>query len=303
MVTNNLKNKKILITGATGFIGSHLCRELLKKGSIIHGISRTNQKPVAGITWWKNNLKDYKSLEQLMKKIKPDIVYHLAGEVTGSRNLEAILPTLQSNLVSTVNILTAATNIGCQRVIVIGSMEEPVKNQTACSPYAASKASSAIYCKLFYSLYQTPVVNLKLFMVYGEAQKDTKKLIPYVTNKLLQNEMPKLSSGKRLVDWIYIDDVVEALILSATALDIEGSEIEIGTGKFISVKNVVKKIKDLTLFKDPLQFGSLTDRPFEQVRKANISTAYKKLGWKPKVSLNQGLKNTVDWFKKNEKSV
>src|SRR5271155_2900674 len=98
---------------------------------------------------------------------------------------------------------------------------------------------------MFSALYQTQVVVAKIFMVYGPGQSDHTKLIPYVTTSLLRGEAPKLSSGVRSVDWIYVDDVVEGLIRCAEAPGIDGRTIELGSGKMASIREVVQQLSEL----------------------------------------------------------
>jgi UDP-glucose 4-epimerase len=101
-----------------------------------------------------------------------------------------------------------------------------------CSPYAAAKWSVSGYARMFRALYQIPVVIAKIFMVYGSGQTDHTKLIPYVILSLLRGEAPRLSSGVRLVDWIFVDDVVDGLIGCAQTHGIDGRTVEFGEAAF-----------------------------------------------------------------------
>jgi nucleoside-diphosphate-sugar epimerase len=180
-------------------------------------------------------------------------------------------------------------------------MEEPDINSSdvPSSPYSVAKWASTGYSRMFFSLYNTPVVTATLYMVYGPDQKDTSKLIPYVTNALLQNTAPKLSSGKREIDWIYIDDVVEGLIQIAITPGIEGKIIDIGSGKTCTIREVVEKIVDLIKPDVMPQFNALADRPLEKTRIANVELAGSLMKWKPQVSLPEGLARTVRWHRAN----
>jgi hypothetical protein len=113
--------------------------------------------------------------------------------------------------VAAANVLVAATEGGVRRLLLAGSLEEPDPHESwpvPASPYAAAKLGAGAVARMCHALYGTPVVWLRLFMVYGPAQPDVRKLIPHVTLSLLRGEAPRLSNGKRLVDWIYVDDVV-----------------------------------------------------------------------------------------------
>ena len=294
--------QKVLVTGASGFIGSHLCDRLSKDGAEVHAVSRTlrHTDPNTGIQWWQGKLEDIDTVRNILDPVKPEVIFHLASHVAGSRSLELVLPTLHSNLVSTVNLLTVATEIGCRRLVLIGSLEEPEPdhNQVPCSPYAAAKSASSAYGRMFHELYQTPVVIARLFMVYGSGQQDRRKLIPYVTLSLLQGQAPKLSSGQRLVDWIYVDDVVDGLLVAAQAPNVEGCTVDLGSGILVSIRTVVQQLSNLVGAETQPLFGALPDRPMEQVRVANTTYSYDKLGWQPATSLERGLELTVDWYRK-----
>jgi UDP-glucose 4-epimerase len=295
-----ISSKKVLITGASGFLGTHLCDRLCRNGAEVYAISRqirTSEHP--NLHWWQSNLEDLEAVEKLLTKIQPDIIFHLSGNVTGAAGSELVLSTYHSLLTSTVNILTVASNIGCDRLVLIGSLEEPDSSNhqiVPASPYAAAKWASSAYGRMFHQLYQTPVVIARTFMTYGPGQP-THKIIPSVILSLLQNQPPKLASGKREVDWIYIDDVITGLIATAKMPNIEGSTFDLGSGILIPIRQVVEKITDL--LGAPVQplFGVLPDRPVEKVTIANTSITQTQLNWQPVTTLEKGLLQTIDWYK------
>jgi UDP-glucose 4-epimerase len=309
-----VKGKSVLVTGAHGFIGSHLCAKLRDQGANVHGVSRAEHPAgfrrglggdgstvVGDVTWWTSSLQDEEEIGGLLRSIKPDIVYHLSGCVTGSRDGAVVLPTFRSNLVSTVTLLAALQKVGCERIILAGSMEEPAPGRTdpaSVSPYAASKWSSSIYGRMFYALYGLPVVIPQIFMVYGPGQRDLKKLVPYVTVSFLKNEDPQLCSGSRQVDWLYIDDAVDGFVACGGAADIAGQTLDIGSGTLMSVRGVVETLRLLTGTDASPHFGSQADRPFEIVRAADANDAFERLGWKSQVNVEEGLRRTVAWYQK-----
>jgi len=297
-----LARQTVLVTGASGFLGSHLCRHLCNQGAKVHAVSRTLRTTEnSSLHWWQGDLQDVATVQNLLSTIQPDIIFHVAGNSAAARQLELALPTFQANLMTTVNLLTVATNIGCGRIVLTGSLEEPdpaYADAIPSSPYAASKWASSVYGRMFHALYGTPVVNVRVFMTYGPGQQDIRKLIPYVILSLLQGQAPKLTMGQRQIDWIYVDDVAAGLVAAAQAPDVEGCRIDLGSGSLVPIHTVVRQLVKLVGSKVEPLFGTIPERPFEQVRVADTADTSAKLGWRPLTSLEKGLAATVDWYKR-----
>jgi UDP-glucose 4-epimerase len=292
---------KFLVTGATGFIGSHLCDRLLKRGAEVEAITRVVPATTSAACHWRAvDLADFAATARVFRDARPDTVFHLASHVTGTRSLDAVIPTFLSNAASTVNVLVAATEVGCRRVVLAGSSEEPLSSEvdaTPCSPYAAAKWTSATYGRLFHRIYGAPVVHTRIFMTYGPAQRDELKLIPYVIRCLLEEKPPLLASGRRQVDWIYVDDVVDGLLAAAEAPDAAGGTFDLGTGMGVSIREVVEELVRLTAPHVQPVFGARPDPAGESERVADTRVTSMKLNWKAKTTLNVGLKRTVDWHR------
>jgi UDP-glucose 4-epimerase len=292
----------ILITGANGFIGSHLCHRLSLGEGQVHAVYRSQRPADEGQAhWWQADLSDEAAVRGLFRDIRPDVIFHLASHVKGAPNLEHVLPTFRSNLQSTVNLLTLAAEKGCQRMVITGSLAEPEPQNGELfpsAPYAAAKWASSGYARMFHALYKLPVVVARVFMVYGPAQQDLTKLIPYVTLSLLRGERPKISSGGRPVDWIYVSDVVDGFMALAETPGIDGGTFEIGSGSLISIRDIVQKLARIVDPKGHVDFGALPDRPLEPTRIAKTAETFASLGWKPKVTLEDGLERTVDWYRR-----
>ena len=298
--SSSLAGKKALVSGASGFIGAHLCRRLLQDGAEVHGTSRTRRsREEHGVFWWQGDLAEIGTVRDILTALRPDVIFHLAGHVAGARERELVEPTFRSNLMSTVNLLDVAGEVGCSRVLLASSLEEPEPGNPhaiPCSPYAAAKWAGSAYARMFHALYQLPVVILRLFMVYGPEQQDLRKLVPYVILSLLRGEAPQLMSGQRQVDWIYVEDVVDGFLAAATAGSVEGKTVDLGSGSLIPVRTLVEQLVRLINPRIEPRFGALTDRPLEQVRIADVANSLDLIGWKPTVSLEEGLKRTADWY-------
>lgn len=294
------RNSRVLVTGASGFIGARLCARLRAIGGEVHGVSRTVQSPTKDLHWWQADLTDYPQVQRVVAAVRPDYIFHMASEVTGRRELAVVLPTLHGNLVSGVNLLVAAASAKCRRILLAGSLEEPDTGESETllgSPYAAAKWAASAYVRMCHQLFETPAVVARIFMVYGPGQRDLQRLIPYVTVTLLRGEQPNLSSGTRPVDWVHIEDVVAGLLAIGLAPGVEGARIDLGSGQLVTVRRVVEMLCALV---DPAAeplFGALPDRPMEQVRCARVDDRGK-IGWRPEIALEAGLKDTVDWYRK-----
>jgi nucleoside-diphosphate-sugar epimerase len=141
----SLSGHRILITGASGFIGSHLCRQLREDGSTeLYAISRTQHfDSIEGLHWQQGDLTDIATTRKLLMDIKPDVIFHLASLNKGTRTLDHVLPTFVGNLMTAVNLMLAASEIGCRRIVLCNSLEECNPGDFRCvpsSPYAAAKS-------------------------------------------------------------------------------------------------------------------------------------------------------------------
>ncbi len=295
-----LAGRVALVTGATGFVGGALVRRLVADGAIVHAASRRRRPDGHGVRWWEGDLSDPDAGQRVMESVRPDVVFHLAGEVSGSRDVARVLPMLRANLLSCLGLLVAAAERGGPRIVFAGSLEEGQPEgiwPVPASPYAASKLAAGLYARMFHALYGTAVVWLRIFMVYGPAQPDATKLVPFVTLSLLRGEAPSVSTGRRQVDWVYVDDVVEALVRGATVQGIEGRSADVGSGRLVSVRSVVEELARVVGSGVSPRFGAVPDRPLEVERSADVATAEAVLGWRARMPLEEGLRQTVEWYR------
>ncbi len=294
--------QKVLVTGGSGFLGNHLCRRLVDSGAEVHATSRVERvQRDAEPHWWQADLAEMDVARRFVSEIRPDIIYHLAGSVTAVPGKEFVLPTFHSLLTSTVNLLVAATEIDCRRVILCGSLNEPQAQQgevTPSSPYAAAKWAASGYGRMFQALYGTPTVILRTYMTYGPGQ-DARKLIPSVIGSLLNGVPPRLSSGAWSADWIYVDDVIEGFLSAAHRPNIEGATLDLGSGQLRTVRSIVEQIAATMHSSIQPQLGVLPDRPFAPQCLANTGESLEKLGWQPATSFETGLRQTVEWYRAN----
>lgn len=291
-----------LVTGGTGFIGSHLCERLVAAGMSVHSANRREHASGQTARHWRVDLTDFTATSRLFDAVQPDYVFHLASHVQGAPDLKHVLPSFHGNLHTTVNLLTAAATSGCRRIVLAGSFMEPTAmpgDATPTSPYAAAKWASAVYGRMFGVLYNLPVTAARVYMVYGPGQQDLNKLVPYAIRCLLRGEAPRITSGRRLVDWVYVDDVVEGLLRLALADDAVGHAVDLGSGSMIATSELVETICRLA---DPAiapVIGALPDRPLEPTGAARVHDSLRLIGWKPVVDLEEGLRRTIEFYRGN----
>jgi len=298
----NFSGKKALVTGGTGFLGSHLSYGLEKAGAEVHAISRScHPAQDSHIKWWPGDLSDIDIGRKFLQEIRPDLVFHLCGHGVGAPDLKNVLPTLHNDLFTAVNVLTLVTEQKIPRLVLAASLEEPQSTDSKIipsTPYAAAKWASSAYAQMFHMLYKTPVVMVRPYMTYGPRMPNH-KMIPYVILSLLRGETPKLGSGNRLVDCIYVDDITRGMLAAGLAQGVEGETFDLGSGKLVPIKSVVLKIAEMIGNNIEPLFGGLPDRPQERVRVAEMESALTRLDWSPTISLEEGLRKTINWYSEN----
>ena len=289
--------KTVLITGGGGFLGryliarlSPLARTVLSVTRREHGNSRSN------VELHRVDLYDFNKTLAFFEYVKPDIVFHLASASGGSAELDNVLPHLKDDICTTVNCLIAAQKTGVSRFIIPGSSDEPLLLAGAApeSPYSIAKMTCVAFGQMFHKRYGTPTVICRIFMAYGPGQKP-RKIVPYIIRSMLANEAPKLYWGTRPADWIFIDDTIEALMLAGVRPGVEGKTIEIGSGVLTSIDDVANKIQHLIRNLSPA--AAVTEKLQAGVRAADLDAAFRYLQWTPRVSLDEGLEATVEWYR------
>jgi UDP-glucose 4-epimerase len=287
----------VLVTGASGFIGANLSQLLVASGVDVHAVSRVVRK-ARDIVWHRADLSSIDAARACVRRVSPDVVVHLASRVTGAREVDLVESTLSENLHGAVGVLLGAADMGC-RVVLAGSMEERGGHEGILrSPYAAAKRAATSYGQFVHASYGVSVVNLRLFMVYGPGQRDETKLVPYTIKSLLSGTTPKLSSGSRNVDWVNVDDVVDAVLRAVrTPRGDDGQPIEIGSGTVVPVRRVVEEVAEHLECDVPLDFDRSRDRQGEMEGAARLERARDMLDWSPRTSLTDGLAATVAWYR------
>ncbi len=290
--------KAVLVTGGSGFLGPALCRLLASRGARVRAVSRRVEPGERdGITWIRGDFSDPDDARRIVGEVGPDLVFHMAGLGLGAPRLDLVIPTFESNLVTTVNLLTAVAEEGDAKVVIAGSMEEPDDaHAVASSPYAASKWAGSIYARMFHGLFGLRTVVARIFMAYGPGVQSRKKLVPWVVESLLQNCAPELSAGTRPIDWIFVEDVADGLVRLAETEGLDGETVDIGSGRLVTVREMVERLVEVMGASAEPLFGTLDDRPIEEAKVADADRTFELMGWRAPTSLDDGLRRTIDYY-------
>jgi nucleoside-diphosphate-sugar epimerase len=309
----NLQRRRILVTGATGFIGSHLARRLVQEEADVHVLVRSPnnlwrlQDIHNKLTFHTVDIKVQELVENVCKEVNPEIVYHLAsyGVDYRQQDLEEAVTT---NILGTSYLLRALNGTACERFIYTGSCLEygdkdgPIREDTLLEPtgiYGAGKAASTIIIRTLAISQKIPLLIFRPFGVYGPFE-GKHKFIPYLILSLLKGEKPNLTSCRQVRDYTYIEDIVDALLKANTPLTNTPLIINLGTGIPITLKRIVEII--LEFFSEgEVHFGAIPNRENETGSLwADVKKAKELFGWEAKTSLKEGLKKTVEWFKSHQ---
>jgi UDP-glucose 4-epimerase len=312
----SLKNKEVLVTGAAGFIGSHLTRRLLEEGAGVHVFLRKDSNQfrirdfIGNLTVWHGDLRDYPSISSCIKNSKPQIIFHLAALRNVKRDPELIEPMIDVNIKGTVNLLRAIIKekITLERFINTGSSEEygngsvpfnEDQKEIPVSPYSASKVAAVYFCQMLYRTMGLPTVTLRPFLTYGPYQ-DIDMFIPSLIYHCIEGKDFPMTEGDQTREFNYIDDIIEAYLLAARCPNVSGEIINIGNGIEYRIKDVAKKIVHIMGEPIRLLIGALPKRAGETEHVfCSNEKAKGLLKWSPRINLNEGLERTIDWYKRS----
>ena len=313
---SDLSGKTIFLTGATGFIGSHLLKRLIKEGCNVH-ISIRQDSSLWRIEKFRNDfithkidLIDFETVKSLIQQIKPNIIFHLASYGVDYRQ-QNIYRAIDVNVIASVNLFEAFLANNGHKFIYTGTCLEyghksvPVSELDALVPigiYGATKTSSVhILSNMTTSMESGKLIVLRPAGVFGEYE-GIHKFVPQVIDKLSDKIPVGMTPGEQMRDYIYINDLIDAYILTAVVpLKNKVETINIGSGKGITMKDFALMIsKHIDVSNDLLQFGAVPYRPDEMMYLvANIDKAKSLLGWEPKVPIEKGLEHTIKWYFQN----
>jgi nucleoside-diphosphate-sugar epimerase len=306
----DLERKRILITGASGFVGANLARYLLAYHADVYVFIRANsnlwrlEEILSQLKVYKVDITNRTELQVAIRKIQPHIIYHLAAR-RSSTSARDRLATLDGNIIGTFNLLETTALLNYHRLIHVGSSLEygpkpkPLKESDTLEPntfFGVTKASSTLLCQQFARDYDKPIVVLRLFSVYGYWEGPD-RLIPTTIVKLFRKEVLPLTAPGYRRDLIFIEDIIHALICAGKRENSAGEIINVGSGKQWANEEVVEIIQQVSGKKINVLVGGYPARQSDTNHwVADNEKARKLLGWEPRHDLRAGLSKTIKWF-------
>jgi UDP-glucose 4-epimerase len=311
--------RKVLVTGGAGFIGSHLVGGLLNRGysvvvldNLSSGHSSNLDDFIDQIDFRKGDIRDHALVDACLKGC--DTVFHLAALVSVPYSVENPMESVLVNEVGTMTVFEAAKKNQCRRLVFTSSCsvygDDPASPHheglaaNPLSPYAVQKWCGEKYAKLFHVLYGLDTISLRFFNVYGPRQDPSSPysgVISIFLKQIFEQHPPTIyGSGKQTRDFIYVGDVVKALLLAAEVPEADGDVVNIGTGRAIEISELWEKICRISrVFFKP---AYAPQRPGDILHsEASTEQAVRKLGFTPDYSLEEGLAATHDWYVKNHR--
>jgi NAD dependent epimerase/dehydratase len=316
MTEDDWKGKRVLVTGAGGFIASHLVERLLHEGVRVRAFVRYNSRDEAGFL---REVKAQEGLEIVAGDLRNmgavesavegmETVFHLGAVISIPYSYVNPVEVVESNVTGTLNVLMACRKWGVERVVHTSTSEvygtarvvpidesHPLQGQ---SPYSASKIGADKLAESFWDSYSLPVVTVRPFNTYGPRQS-ARAVIPTIVSQALLREVVHLGNLEARRDFTYVDDTVEGFMMAAITEGIEGVVVNLGTGEDISVREVAETIIALTGRKVRIEVEEERMRPERSEVMRLVSDnrlAREKIGWRPEVSLEDGLRKTIDWI-------
>ncbi len=309
--------KRVIVTGASGFVGANLARRLLSDGHRVFLLVRPEHLPWrieairADVDVRLTRLEDFEALASVVEDIRPDWVFHLA--VHGAYSWQTDWAQMvQTNVLGTINLVEACLRTGFDAFINTGSSSEyGFKNQAPKetdwiepnSYYAVTKAAGTQFCRYKARERNLHMQTLRLYSVFGPYE-DSNRLMPTLIARGLSGELPPLVDPEVARDYVYADDVVEAYLLAASTQKQEpGAVYNVGTGKQTSIKEVVDIARRIMGIPLEPQWGSMPNRAWDTgVWVADNQSICQSLGWQPKHTFESGFASMVDWFRANQEA-
>ncbi|HSL30875.1 MAG TPA: NAD-dependent epimerase/dehydratase family protein [Anaerolineales bacterium] len=297
-----------LITGAAGFLGSALANQLAREGHEIRGLDdlSTGNPQALGpdVHFTRGDVSDRPKLWTLLQEV--DVVYHLAARVSVPESITYPRDYNNVNVGGTVALMEAMRDVGVRRVVlassgaVYGDLEEQPLRESLTpnprSPYAVSKLAAEYYVRTIGGLWGIETVSLRIFNAYGPGQNLPPSHPPVVPHYLKQAQrggtLVMHGDGNQTRDFVYVDDVVSALVAAATAPNINGHVINVGSGQETSIRDLIRAVQNVTGSNAEVIYNPKTSAGVSRLC-ADLTLASQKLNYRPSIGLTDGLRLTL----------
>ena len=297
-----------LITGAAGFLGSSLANQLAREGHQVRGLDDLStgdpQALAPDVHFTRGDVSDRPKLWTLLQEV--DVVYHFAARVSVPESVLYPRDYNNVNVGGTVALMEAMRDVGVRRVVlassgaVYGDLGDQTLKESITpnprSPYAVSKLAAEYYVRTIGGLWGIETVSLRIFNAYGPGQHLPPSHPPVVPHYLRQalrgGTLVAHGDGSQTRDYVYVDDVISALVAAATAPNINGLVINVGSGVETSIRDLIKCVLDVTGGKPEVLYNATTPGGVSRMR-ADLTLAQEKLSYKPSIQLENGLRLTI----------
>ena len=311
-------SRRVLVTGASGFVGANLARRLLAEGHGVHLLLRANHKPWRiedirkDVAVYEADLTDLEGLQKAMSAARPEWIFHLAayGAYPDQKDLDQMIAT---NVQGTANLLRATERAGVEAFINSGSSSEygykdhaPSEDELVepNSHYAVTKVAATHLCRLAGQREGSRIITLRLYSVYGPYE-EPRRLVPTLIVKGLAGKLPPLVNPDVARDYVHVDDACDAFVLAAVTEDQEpGAIYNVGSGVQTSLRQIVDATRRLLGVQAAPAWGSMPERSWDtNVWVSDPTRITTKLGWSARHDLESGLKQTIEWFKQHSEQL
>lgn len=300
------ENKQILITGYNGFVGSHLKKRLEGLGAKVYGVSRSAK----GSRSFKASVTNFSALDSIISRYEINICFHLAAESLVEQGQSNPYYTFKNNIDGTINVLESARKNGLERIIIASTSHVYGDNKTPylekyyprpSRPYETSKTCMDLIAQSYANTFSLPVLIPRFVNIYGPGDLNFNRLIPKTVKSVIRNESPKMWGGGARRDYLFIEDVINAyILLGQTNISKIGKNrvFNFGSNNILSVNQIIDKI--VLLSGKKLKITKIEDaREFEiKEQYSSWNKAKKTFGWEPRYSIDDGLIQTINWYKK-----